>query len=76
MQQGFSLLASGAGDTLMGVTRDKQLIDGFISAVSRQLRPCDYDHWYWLETSAEKVQVRFQNAGHILGSAYRNPPSS
>lgn len=66
-----SLLPLVLEDALkMGVTRDKQLIDGFISAVSRQLRPCDYGHWYWLETSAEEVQVRFQNAGHILGSAY------
>lgn len=66
-----SLLPLVLEDALkMGVTRDKQLIDGFISAVSRQLRPCDYGHWYWLETSAEKVQVRFQNAGHILGAAY------
>lgn len=54
----------------MGITRDKQLIDGFISAVARQLRPCDYGRWYSLETSTEDVQIRFQNAGHILGSAY------
>ncbi|MDR7119260.1 MBL fold metallo-hydrolase [Rheinheimera soli] len=54
----------------MGITRDEKLINAFIKAVSRQLRPCDYNSWYELESSAEAVQLRFQNAGHILGSAY------
>lgn len=54
----------------MGVTRDEQLISGFIQAVSRQLRPCDYSHWYRLEGELSGTQLRFQNAGHILGSAY------
>jgi metallo-beta-lactamase family protein len=54
----------------MGITRDEKLINAFIKAVSRQLRPCDYNSWYELEGSAEAVQLRFQNAGHILGSAY------
>lgn len=54
----------------MGITRDEKLITGFIQAVSRQLRPCDYGHWYLLEGSDDPLQIRFQNAGHILGSAY------
>jgi metallo-beta-lactamase family protein len=54
----------------MGITRDEKLITGFIQAVSRQLRPCDYGHWYPLEGIDDPVQIRFQNAGHILGSAY------
>ena len=54
----------------MGITRDEKLITGFIQAVSRQLRPCDYGHWYPLEGSDDPLQIRFQNAGHILGSAY------
>jgi metallo-beta-lactamase family protein len=54
----------------MGVTRDEQLINTFIAAVSRQLRPCDYNCWYELEHGSGSAQVRFQNAGHILGSAY------
>ncbi|WP_233077988.1 MBL fold metallo-hydrolase RNA specificity domain-containing protein [Rheinheimera soli] len=54
----------------MGITRDKNLISGFLKAVSRQIRPCDYNCWYELEASLSGVQVRFQNAGHILGSAY------
>jgi len=54
----------------MGVTRDEKLIHGFIKALSRQLRPCDYDHWYLLEGCDDPVKIRFQNAGHILGSAY------
>ena len=54
----------------MGITRDEKLITGFIQAVSRQLRSCDYGHWYPLEGIDDPVQIRFQNAGHILGSAY------
>lgn len=54
----------------MGITRDEKLITGFIQAVSRQLRPCHYGQWYPLEGGAETTQIRFQNAGHILGSAY------
>lgn len=54
----------------MGITRDEKLITGFIQAVSRQLRPCDYGHWYPSEGIDDPVQIRFQNAGHILGSAY------
>lgn len=54
----------------MGITRDEKLITGFIQAVSRQLRPCDYGQWYPLEGDAGTTQIRFQNAGHILGSAY------
>lgn len=54
----------------MGITRDEKLITGFIQAVSRQLRPCDYGHWYPLEGCTDTTHIRFQNAGHILGSAY------
>jgi len=54
----------------MGITRDEKLITGFIQAVSRQLRPCDYGRWYPLEGCADTSSIRFQNAGHILGSAY------
>jgi metallo-beta-lactamase family protein len=54
----------------MGITRDEQLIRAFIQAVSRQLRPCDYGTWYQLEGIGQSVQICFQNAGHILGSAY------
>lgn len=54
----------------MGITRDEKLISGFLKAVSRQLRPCNYNQWYELEQSLSGARVRFQNAGHILGSAY------
>lgn len=54
----------------MGITRDEKLITGFIQAVSRQLRPCNYGQWYPLEGCEVSVEIRFQNAGHILGSAY------
>jgi metallo-beta-lactamase family protein len=54
----------------MGITRDEKLINGFIQAISRQLRPCDYNSWYEVEGGPQATQIRFQNAGHILGSAY------
>lgn len=54
----------------MGITKDENLIRTFIKAVSRQLRPCAYDTWYDLEGVAQSLKVRFQNAVHILGSAY------
>ncbi len=54
----------------MGITKDEKLIQTFLKAVSRQLRPCDYNKWYVPDAFAQNVQIRFQNAGHILGSAY------
>ncbi len=54
----------------MGITRDEKLIKGVIRTLSNQLRPCDYGIWYPLENCADAPQIRFQNAGHILGSAY------
>lgn len=54
----------------MGITRDEKLINGFIQTLSRQLRPCDYNSWYEVEACPQVTQIRFQNAGHILGSAY------
>lgn len=70
----------------VGVTRDPQLIAGFLRAIKRQLVPCGFNRWVSLPaytvaaatpanrdvTSAGvgNVAFRLQRAGHILGSAY------
>ena len=38
-----------------------------LNIIKKQLKPCDYQQWLSLDNLAD---VRFQPAGHILGSAY------
>ncbi|MEF1308593.1 MBL fold metallo-hydrolase [Vibrio mytili] len=38
-----------------------------LNIIQKQLKPCDYQQWLSLDNLAD---VRFQPAGHILGSAY------
>ena len=56
----------------VGVTRDEQLITGFLRAVGRQIVPCKFNTWLPLPVvhAQLKPQFRLQKAGHILGSAY------
>lgn len=55
----------------VGVTRDEALIQAFLARVQRQLVPCEFNHWVALPVLAgAAAKVRFQPAGHILGSAY------
>ncbi|MGI5308742.1 MBL fold metallo-hydrolase RNA specificity domain-containing protein [Rheinheimera sp. WS51] len=70
----------------VGVTRDKAIIKGFLAKIHRQLVPCDFKQWLTIKpnSSGDKtvnragtdtsnsagLQVKFQPAGHILGSAY------
>ncbi len=55
----------------MGITRDEKLIRAFLARVNRQLVPCVFNRWLPLpEHSGALPAVRFQPAGHILGSAY------
>jgi len=51
----------------VGFTRDRQLIERFLSKVDTMLHPLPYGHWFSLESH---VALRLQRAGHILGSAY------
>jgi len=55
----------------VGVTRDEALIKAFLARVRRQLVACGFKQWVVLPalTGAEP-ELRFQSAGHILGSAY------
>ncbi|MBZ9610367.1 MBL fold metallo-hydrolase RNA specificity domain-containing protein [Rheinheimera maricola] len=55
----------------VGVTRDEKLIQAFLAKVRRQLVPCEFGQWQALPAAgAAAMNVRFQPAGHILGSAY------
>lgn len=56
----------------VGVTRDEQLIAGFLRAVGRQIVPCKFNTWLPLPVGHAEIkpQFRLQKAGHILGSAY------
>lgn len=52
----------------VGVTRDEQLIAGFLRTISQQIIPCEFNRW--LPLPGNKGAFRLQKAGHILGSAY------
>ncbi len=55
----------------MGISRDPQLINGVLARLRRQLVACDFNHWVALpELAGAAPMLRFQHAGHILGSAY------
>lgn len=55
----------------VGVTRDARLIKSFLTQIASRLVPCDYGQWNELpQLNNRRAQVKFQPAGHILGSAY------
>ncbi|MGH1373394.1 MAG: MBL fold metallo-hydrolase RNA specificity domain-containing protein [Cellvibrionaceae bacterium] len=57
----------------IGVTRDKKLIEQFLTLIKTRLRPLPYRRWQKVIDDSEHQQqlsIRFQPAGHILGSAY------
>lgn len=42
-----------------------------LERVKRQLCPYPYDHWFSLDSKqSDSIQIRLQQAGHILGSCY------
>ncbi len=55
----------------VGVTRDEQLINGFLRTIARQIVPCKFNAWVEFPAfNGIKAHFRLQKAGHILGSAY------
>lgn len=50
----------------LGLTRDRELIASVLELLRSLLVPLEYDAW----TTTCGVQLRFRQAGHILGSAY------
>lgn len=56
---------------MVGVKRDATLADKFVSLVAQRLQGHPYKTWVTLIEGPELTcRIRFQRAGHILGSAY------
>ncbi len=55
----------------VGVTRNRSIIEACLSRLNEQLVPVPYKQWMNLDLLGHSTsKVRFQPAGHILGSAY------
>lgn len=55
----------------VGFTRDQRLIDGALALMRKQIVAVDYGNWHSIiDRKVNPVRLRFQPAGHILGSAY------
>ena len=56
----------------VGVTRNKSIISACLKLLNNQLVPLDYKKWHPVELlkNHAKAKIKFQMAGHILGSAY------
>lgn len=68
-----SLLPLVIEDALkVGVTRNKSIIAACMKLLKRQLVPLAYKKWQALPLTNAKAEakIKFQMAGHILGSAY------
>lgn len=51
----------------IGFTKNKQLIQRFISLIKQRFVPCKYKQWI---TVSDKFRIKFHPAGHILGSSF------
>ncbi|GAA5142134.1 MBL fold metallo-hydrolase RNA specificity domain-containing protein [Thalassotalea piscium] len=72
-----SLLPLVIADALkVGVTRNQKIIDACLKLLKQQLVSVPYKHWIEIpfipaaSSNIAAVKVKFQPAGHILGSAY------
>ncbi len=57
----------------IGFTRDKRLLNRFIKQLQAQIVAVEYKQWLpvqELQAANQQLRVKFQPAGHILGSAY------
>ena len=55
----------------LGVSRDRHRVEGYLKKVTARLIPLPYKEWFTLiDTPEQRVKIRLQRAGHILGSAY------
>ncbi|WOD12581.1 MBL fold metallo-hydrolase [Pseudomonas sp. NyZ704] len=56
---------------MVGITRDKSLADRFINKVGKLIEGHPYNQWTTVVEREEVIcRVRFQPAGHIIGSAW------
>ena len=51
----------------IGFTRNGRLIERFLKQIEQQLKPLPYKKWQQID---QRLKVKLQSAGHILGSAY------
>jgi metallo-beta-lactamase family protein len=55
----------------VGVTRNKSIIDACLKLLTNQLVPLPYKQWHNISAKGStNTKIKFQVAGHILGSAY------
>ena len=58
----------------VGFTRDRRLVERFLAVLHKRLVPVPYGTWIDLPElggkASQPISLRFQPAGHILGSAY------
>jgi metallo-beta-lactamase family protein len=54
----------------VGFTRDERLIAAAVKLMQKQIVAVDYQRWHAPVAGRDALQLRFQPAGHILGSAY------
>lgn len=54
----------------IGFTRDRGLLKRFAKLLRQRICALPYRQWREVEVAGARLRVRFQPAGHILGSAY------
>jgi len=55
----------------LGISRDRSLVKRYLKQIESRIVALPYKQWFTLtDTPEQKVQIRLQRAGHILGSAY------
>ena len=54
----------------IGVTKERKLIDAYLNLLKQLLKPISFKSWFQLPSTNLPAKVKFQPAGHILGSAY------
>lgn len=55
----------------VGFTRNERLIRKFLKQIKSQLVSIEYNSWHTiLDDNDDRIKVRLQRAGHILGSSY------
>lgn len=54
----------------VGMTRNSELIAAVLKLLGTLLRPVEYDTWVDIGPEHTPCQIRFRQAGHILGSSY------
>lgn len=57
----------------VGISKDRELITQFIDLIKSRLIPVPYKQWQVVplsDNSVSSLQIKFNPAGHILGSAY------